>query len=202
MTPEEKFNLYIWWLLKRIKDEHLATTSNTPVEFHTGNVEYLDGSGIPSIDKRNKLMLKLQELGAIKILEEPRYIIGTGTIFVIEVLQPKFDEIYKKFNPSLETTQAEKSPSLSVAEKKKLYILEKLKEEWDLTPQKNENPTMIQAGLYFYERSAGETRVSQQKFSAWERECGISDWYELENILTIFKQEGLIINFSIHNEYE
>lgn len=86
-------------------------------------------------------------------------------------------------------------------EQKILCILEKLKEEWDLTPKKNDEP-MVQSGFIAYYRKTGTKRIPMQRFSAWERECGVKDWYELEDILAILKQDGLISNFGLHSEYE
>jgi hypothetical protein len=39
--------------------------------------------------------------------------------------------------------------------------------------------------------------VSTQKYHSWMRECGITDWYELENILKLLEQAGLISKFRI-----
>jgi len=34
MTPEEKFNQEVWWILQEIKKEQLATARDRPVDFH------------------------------------------------------------------------------------------------------------------------------------------------------------------------
>jgi len=34
MTPEEKFNQEVWWILQEIKKEQLATARDKPVDFH------------------------------------------------------------------------------------------------------------------------------------------------------------------------
>ncbi len=91
---------------------------------------------------------------------------------------------------------------LSIADRKKLLLLEKLKEKWDLTPKENSEPVAIQTGLIVYQQPAGETTISQQKMAEWQRECGIDDWYELRDIFTIFKQARLIIDFRIYDDYE
>jgi hypothetical protein len=89
---------------------------------------------------------------------------------------------------------------LSAASKKKLFILEKLKEEWDLTSKR---PVTTHANFgYSYTRPAGEAKISQQKFSRWMGEDGVSDWYEIESILGGFQEEGLISEFRLQSEYE
>lgn len=90
---------------------------------------------------------------------------------------------------------------LSAADKKRLFILERLKEEWDLAPKQNSGPTMLQAGLVVYQHHAGEIDVPWYRFSAWLEQCGI-DFYQLQNILTTFQQEELLESFSVHSEYE
>ena len=96
--------------------------------------------------------------------------------------------------------QSKPAKELSMANKKKLFILEKLKEEWDLTSNK---PVSTRANFgYSYTRPAGEARISQQKFSRWMGEGGVSDWYEIESILGGFQGEGLISGFKRQNEYE
>lgn len=73
---------------------------------------------------------------------------------------------------------------LSAADKKKLCVLEKLKEEWDLVPKKN-NETI-------------KTDVSWQKLIQWEEECGV-DYNQLKNILQGFLDENLIVSFNLYN---
>jgi len=89
---------------------------------------------------------------------------------------------------------------LTPANKKKLCILEKLKEEWDLTPK---GPVSERAGLASYRvRPGGETQISQPKFYSWMRECDVGDLYEFKNILAGFQEAGLISKFEIFNDYE
>ncbi len=91
---------------------------------------------------------------------------------------------------------------LSVADKKRLFILEKLKEEHDLAPKQNARPTMLQEAIVVYAQRAGEINIPRHKFVSWQNECGITDYYQLQNILATFQQEGLIESFRILDEYE
>jgi hypothetical protein len=93
----------------------------------------------------------------------------------------------------------EKNIELSSADKKKLFILEKLKEEFDLAPK--QSVSINTGGAYSYRRPAGEVNIYQNKFSLWLHECEI-DFNQLQSILSTFQQEGLVVNFSVHNEYE
>ena len=91
------------------------------------------------------------------------------------------------------------SSTLTTANRKKLCVLEKLKEEWDLTPE-----TPVRTHVYFgysHIRPAGEARLYGQKLSTWIQECSLNDRLELENVLAIFQQEGLISKF-IFSEQE
>jgi hypothetical protein len=120
------------------------------------------------------------------------------TIIQLKVLNkfsPYYATVYKKYSP---TPQQPAQEALTPNEKK-LKILQKLQEEWELAPKKNEHPTAL-GGSYIYLQPAGEVRISQTKFSMWMRECGM-DWYELESILIGFRQEGLIIDFDNKNEF-
>ena len=78
-------------------------------------------------------------------------------------------------------TELNETTTLSVVNKKKLCILEKLKEEWDLTP--------VQA------------KISSKKHSQWIRECNIIDYYEFEAVLNALEKEGLINSFEFVSEY-
>jgi hypothetical protein len=88
---------------------------------------------------------------------------------------------------------------LSAADTKRLLILEKLKDEWDLVPKQNSGPSMLQAGVVVFNQRAGEVRIHERRFRQWLADCGI-DFYQLQDILTTFQQEGLITRFSLVNE--
>jgi hypothetical protein len=98
------------------------------------------------------------------------------------------DDIFKTFG-----TRPVKE--LSAADKKKLYILEKLKEEWELVPKLSTGP-----GLVVYQHPARETDIPTTRVNDWMNRCGIEDIQQLENILTIFQQEGLIEGFNVIDE--
>ncbi len=66
---------------------------------------------------------------------------------------------------------------LSVAEKKKLFILEKLNEEWELLPKQLE-PKLI--------------KLHWSRYEKWLKDSGIPDNGQLMNILLGLQEKGLI----------
>lgn len=88
------------------------------------------------------------------------------------------------------------------ANEKKLYVLEQLREEWDLTPKRDkaEYKGSFSENYIVYYKDPGETTISYQKQLRWYADCDM-DSYELKNILTIFQQEGIISNFEFLSEY-
>ena len=88
---------------------------------------------------------------------------------------------------------------LTKAEKKKLCVLERLKDEYDLTPK-----TPVRTHMYLgysHIRPADEAWLYGQKISAWIQECALSDRLELENILAIFQEKKIISKF-LYSEQE
>ncbi len=96
MTPEERFNDQIRWALKRIKEESLATETSKPVRFEVSKIV---GTGIPAQERQKSLIHKLAEWKAIKITYETDPSGGgiSRYLFELELLQPKFNEIYEKY---------------------------------------------------------------------------------------------------------
>ena len=115
----------------------------------------------------------------------------------IEITNLQKDEVILSLVDKL--VPEEKNIELSSVDKKKLYILEKLKEEFDLAPKQSISTNM--GGAYSYRRPVGEVDIFQNKFGLWLRECEI-DFNQLQSILATFQEKGIIINFSVHNEYE
>jgi len=103
LTPEEKFNQVVWWALQEIKKESLATPKEKCVYFEPQSSDNLN---LSIIDQRRALKL-LEKEGTINIQNEkyPLGIMGVGAElynwkpigYFLNILQPKFDEIYEKF---------------------------------------------------------------------------------------------------------
>lgn len=95
VTPEEILNQQVWEILQDIKEEDLATVKGKPVTYEFPHVQ---GVGIIPNKRRRNILYKLQELKAIKILNEsPRDWRGSGGHILKFKLQPKFDEVYEKY---------------------------------------------------------------------------------------------------------
>src|SRR3989344_2913025 len=97
-APEERFYREICWALQKIKTEELRQPTGKPFEI-VFEVRPIIGTGIPPIEVRQKMLFKVQELGGIKIIDSKSYdsTYGVDFVHIVEVLQPKFNEIYKKY---------------------------------------------------------------------------------------------------------
>jgi hypothetical protein len=148
---------------------------------------------------------------SVVISSEPARRFLSGEEIFIKNLD-KFDAYRAKINDLCDFLQKEESRfpqddkslgrrarQISEADKKRLYILEKLKEAWDLAPKKNSGQQMRQEALMVYEQRAGEVKIHENRFHRWFAECGI-DGYELAGILTTFQQEGLVTKFNFVDE--
>lgn len=97
MTPEEKFNQEVWEMLQKIEAEKLVTEEGKPVEYKFP-IRHFAGVGIIPQERQKKIIYKLQEWGALQIREDPfDPPASTQRIFYLNLIQPKFGEIYKKF---------------------------------------------------------------------------------------------------------
>jgi len=108
MTPEEKFNQDIWWILQEIKKEEYITSKGQKVEFYIKKALTKNGSQNKNIDYnfpqeqvQKKLLYKLQEWNVISI--EPVNDILRGSdifspsIYDLIIKKPKFNKLYKKY---------------------------------------------------------------------------------------------------------
>lgn len=223
VNPEEQLHKTVWEILGEIKQEQFATPNDEWIVIDTNSgvreraVRVLAKVGAIKALEYQSLFAPLQAFQKFNgIHTKPN-------AYKVEPKLPRFEEVYEiydsTFNHDYEVTElknltdevqklsqsANQSPeqkenNLSIADRKKLFILEKLKEEWDLTPKNNSDHVTIQTGIGTDLVQAGETTISNQKFLSWISEGGIGDWHELENILNILKQEGLILKFQNLNE--
>lgn len=113
ITPEEKFNQKMWWLLQQIKEADLLRSPEEPFEFLLR-----EQKDAPPRDDQRKLVYKLENLKAIKISKQFTYIDSglTKVIFKenaseseangfhLKIL-PKFDEVYGELRKKAEKLQ-------------------------------------------------------------------------------------------------
>jgi hypothetical protein len=104
LTPKEKFNQNVWWVLQEIKKENKVTLKNKNIYF-----EYqVPNDLIPSPEDQRRVLKLLENKKAIKVVEF-KYPKVFAMSFVAEqfdvkplgcflkILQPKFNKIYKKY---------------------------------------------------------------------------------------------------------
>lgn len=110
MTPEEVFNQNVWWVLSKIMEESLATKSGDYVPY---NYSIVIGPGLPSEDRQRNILFKLEEWGALKVIDDPFDSRADGDAsFYLDLNPTKFSEVYSKYqqlcqpkNISANTTQ-------------------------------------------------------------------------------------------------
>ncbi|MEK7519713.1 MAG: hypothetical protein AAB581_00500 [Patescibacteria group bacterium] len=67
MTPEEKFNQNVWYVLRQIKERSLYTKKGNPILYWV-DFGFFDTTGSsPSATDKAAILEKLEEWGAIKI---------------------------------------------------------------------------------------------------------------------------------------
>ena len=96
--PEDKFNSDIAFVVRKIKQQSFYTKKDNPVSYQIDLA--IVGRG-PLPEHENILLEKLEEWGAITVLERipvPSEIMVDGYNISLNINQPKFDEIYNKYN--------------------------------------------------------------------------------------------------------
>ena len=96
MTPEDRVNEYVLFVLNNIKEELLLVGEDKQIEYEFTRVV---GTGIPSKDTEIKILRKLESYyKAIKILELkiPNWE-GPRGYAKLKAIQPRFNEVYSGF---------------------------------------------------------------------------------------------------------
>lgn len=97
MTPEEKFHKDVLYVLEQIKEKFLYTQKGKPIEYWVKYVGYRNP--VLSSEKEAAIIEKLPEYGIIKIRSKdvsPSEHYIEAEIFYLEIVQPEFDNFYKK----------------------------------------------------------------------------------------------------------
>ncbi|MEW6407785.1 MAG: hypothetical protein AB1465_03785 [Patescibacteria group bacterium] len=111
MTPEEKFNQDVWWILQEIKKDELLTPKGEKVEFlirslslpKNRNTKRKDATyNFPQEETQRRLLKKLKEWEAIDDFKMVADMmrgsdIFNPTIYQFSIKQPKFNELYQKY---------------------------------------------------------------------------------------------------------
>lgn len=102
MTPEEKFNQEIWWILQELKKEYRATLEDEYVRFNYQT----PSEKIPSHDDQRRALGVLQKEGAIKFIRNvyPRPFESLAETIeikpigiILEIFEKDFEKVYKKY---------------------------------------------------------------------------------------------------------
>ena len=106
LTPEEKFNQEVWWVLQEIKKEQLATPKGEKVYFSlrtlpkTAGIRRKDVDyGFPQPDTQRKILHKLEEWKALNLQPTGMYfddIFNPPTAYLLTILK-KFSELYRLY---------------------------------------------------------------------------------------------------------
>ena len=106
LTPEEKFNQEVWWVLQEIKKEQLATPKGEKVYFSlrtlpkTASIRRKDiDCGFPQADTQRKLLYKLKEWKTLDLEPTGLYFddpFSEPTAYLLTILK-KFDELYRLY---------------------------------------------------------------------------------------------------------
>ena len=141
MTPEEKFNQDVWWILQEIKKEQLATPKGEKVYFSlrvlpkTSSIRRKDVDyGFPQADTQRKLLYKLKEWKALDLQPtgadlDNIFSFNPATSYLLTILK-KFDEIYRLyenggFYSGNQKNVAELNSSQSIIKPKSLELIAK-----------------------------------------------------------------------------
>lgn len=125
MTPEEKFNQDIWWILQEIRKDEFLAPKDGKVEFlirtqpkirnsKTDNVSY----AIPDIDTQRKLLYKLKDWKAIDVEPVDNILRGSDIfnpkIYELSIKQKKFTELYSKYENSIGYQETEAKTPVAI----------------------------------------------------------------------------------------
>ena len=98
MTPEEKFNRDVWWVLQQLEYLRISSRKGGNTTFIITVRPIIGDDTLPPQNQEN-VLLKAEEWGAIKITDQEvrQDTYGKDFIYTLEFRQPKFNELYKKY---------------------------------------------------------------------------------------------------------
>lgn len=108
MTPEEKFNQDIWWILQEIQKDVFLATRDGRVEFiirtpsKTSSIKQKEADcSIPDEETQRRLLLKLKDWETLEMEVIDNILRGSDIfnpkIYELTLKQPKFNELYDKY---------------------------------------------------------------------------------------------------------
>ena len=135
LTPEEKFNQEVWWILQEIKKEQLSTPKGEKVEFSvrlSSKQSKKTDNSPPSARVQKKLLHKLKEWKALNLEPTGIYFddpFTEPTAYLLTILE-KFNKLYRLyesggFYSENQKTIAELNSSQSIIKPKSLELIAK-----------------------------------------------------------------------------
>lgn len=113
---------HLWQLVQEIKFDPYFTNDEYGFEFVIKNEDIKLSNGLTSkIEYRRKLVSRLEELEAIKILEK-NLPIGSDYPFRVRMLQPKFEEIFKELEDKFTKKTIDQLEPMRVLQKSKKIV--------------------------------------------------------------------------------
>jgi len=99
LTPEEKFNQDVLYVLAQIKEKSLYTLKGKPIEYWVNYNLIKGGEKYPTTENEARILEKLQEWKIIRIINKevsPSDFYVEAEVFYLDILQPNFDNFCKK----------------------------------------------------------------------------------------------------------
>ncbi len=98
MTPEEKFDQELLWVLDELEYKKLYSKNGESIEFIVESRPIMmRATGEPTIEAQQGALFKLDAWQAVKIIVQRSYhdSYGVSLVYTLKILQPNFDEIYE-----------------------------------------------------------------------------------------------------------
>ncbi len=104
MTPKEKFDNAMWRVLQKIRFISISARKGEALIWPMQNGFV---PNMPPIGIRQSMLFKIEEWGGVKIIKEEAVDVtyGKNFIYTFELIQPKFDELYKEFQSIIGVTE-------------------------------------------------------------------------------------------------
>lgn len=128
MTPEEKFNRDIWWILQEIRKDELLTPEGKSIKFDMRVLDHYDKTKklpleTPEEKTQKKLLFKLEEWGVLNFNPvddlSADVDIFDPAFFALSLKKPEFDNLYAKYEKlfGFENLKSEKSENIQTSRK-------------------------------------------------------------------------------------
>ncbi len=186
MTPEEKFENRTWEILQKIKEEILFS-GMLSISWKHSLDPYRSSF---SYERGEKAILEtLKKKGALKITEEIHMLMNGSEIdtLCLNILQPKFDELYEKYK---------NSNSINDTEFKQYHLPDKSSEN-------SQELIAIAQNQILQEAENRKIRIEREKLRLQQLNGKNLYIYALEQIIekVVIEDKNTQISLRLHNEF-